>query len=98
MAKIIWWNKTARKQFYEIVEYLESERSVQAAENFVKLLNTKLDILTRHPEIGRKSASAKTIRFINLSKNYRLFYRVKGNMLIVAKFFGTKQSPDKSPF
>jgi plasmid stabilization system protein ParE len=98
MAKVIVWNKTARKQFYAIVEYLETERSIQVAENFVKILDTKLRVLSRQPGIGRKAVKAKTVRYINLTKKYRLFYRVKGNQLIVVKFFGTRQSPDKSPF
>jgi len=78
-------------------EYLDENFSLQAAENFAKAVDSKIDFLIKHPESGRKS-SIKPVRFTGIDKNRHLFYLVENDTLFVLAIFDNRQHPDKRPF
>lgn len=98
MVTQIIWNKRAKKVFSEIIDYLEEEFSDKTAANFVKKVFTKLEILRKYPEMGRKSKKRKTVRQIKVDKYRKMFYRLHGRKLYVCYFFDTRQDPDKNPY
>jgi plasmid stabilization system protein ParE len=97
MARRIVWNKRALEKFDEIVDYLGENFSEKAASNFVRKVFDRLDILSRYPEIGRKSKKNKNIQFHKIDKNRDLYYRVDGEKLIIVYIFDTRQNPEKNP-
>lgn len=96
MAKRIVWNKRALEKFDEIVDYFEKNFSQKVAFGFVKKVFDRLDILSKYPEIGRKSKKKKNIRFHRIDKHIDLYYRIDGKNLIVVYIFDTRQNPDKN--
>lgn len=98
MAKTIIWTKKALGKLDEILGYLENESSEESASRFFQIVLDKLEVLSRYPEIGRKSKKKKTIRFQKIDKNRNVYYRIEGKKLIVIYFFDTRQHPDRNPF
>ena len=95
MAKSVKWNKRALADFYSIALYLEDNFSFQTAQNFVEQVYEKIEVVSKHPTIGRKAPKRKTIRFILIGKHRRLYYRTEGRKLIISSIFDTRQHPDK---
>lgn len=96
MAKRIVWNKRALEKLDEIVDYLEENFSEKTASDFVKKVFDRLDVLSRYPEIGRKSKKKKNIKFHKIDKHKDLYYRIDGKNLIVVYIFDTRQNPEKN--
>lgn len=96
MVKRIVWNKRALEKLDEIVDYLEENFSEKTASNFVEKVFDRLDILSRYPEIGRKSKKKKNIKFHKIDKHRDLYYRIDGKNLIVVYIFDTRQNPEKN--
>jgi len=95
MVKSVKWNKRALDTFYETATYLEENFSKTAADNFVQKVFEKIEWLKKYPTFGRKAPKRKTIRFILIDKNRRLYFRVEGSQLIISSIFDTRQHPDK---
>ncbi len=97
VTKII-WTKAADKKFDAITTYLHDKASLQAAQSFVKLVYVKIDLLAKHPTLGRKIVDTKSIRVLNFGKYHQLYYRVEGTSLYISNFFDTRQDSQKRPF
>jgi plasmid stabilization system protein ParE len=98
MVKIIIWTKAADRTFDSITDYLEENVSFNAAQNFAKLVYSKIDSLVKYPTLGRRVMSTKSVRVVNMGKNHQLYYRVEGKTLYISNFFDTRRDPDKRPF
>ena len=96
MVKKISWNKTATSSLSQIAEYLEREVSEATAIRFVNLVYDKIDVLKKYPEMGRRAAKTKTVRFVKVDKNRRMYYRKNGTTLHIVWFFDTRQDPAKN--
>ncbi|HYG01277.1 MAG TPA: type II toxin-antitoxin system RelE/ParE family toxin [Chryseosolibacter sp.] len=55
------------------------------------------DLLEEFPEIGTVEMPDKQIRGFQLTKQTKVFYRVKGFKIIILTFFDVRQSPRKIP-
>ena len=98
MAREVVWNKVAVKKLTEIVEYLETEVSEQAAIKFVKNVAALIEKINKYPEIGRQSKTKRTIRQFRIDKNKRLYYRIHGNKLVIVFIFDDRQKPSTNPY
>jgi plasmid stabilization system protein ParE len=98
MVKKISWNKLATLSLSQIAEYLESEASYEIAIRFVNLVYDKIDVLKKYPEMGRRAPKTKTVRFIKIDKNRRMYYRKNGATLHIVWFFDTRQDPNKNRY
>ncbi|MCF8247959.1 MAG: type II toxin-antitoxin system RelE/ParE family toxin [Saprospiraceae bacterium] len=92
------YSKRALRKLHEIIEYLQDNHSLQAAINFNAEISKRILQLKKQPGIGRKSATAKTVRHVPVGKHRRMYYRVIGTNLRIVGFFDTRQHPNKSIF
>jgi len=53
------------------------------------------ELLAEFPEMGSVEKKEKNIRGFLISRQTKLFYRVKGSKLIVLTLFDTRQNPAK---
>lgn len=95
MALEIKWSKKADEKFDKILEYLLTEWGDQVTRNFVKKVYDFLDILTEYPEIGSIENKEREIRGFTIIKQVNIFYRVKGNSIILLDIFDNRQNPKK---
>jgi plasmid stabilization system protein ParE len=56
-----------------------------------------LDLLEQFPEMGAVEVIEKQIRGFQLTKQTRVFYRIKGERIIILTFFGVRKDPNKKP-
>jgi plasmid stabilization system protein ParE len=98
MALNIRWTPKATTWLDMQLTYWEENDLPNAAVNFSKDLDKKLNRLSDYPEIGRATSTFKKIRYINIDKRYNLFYRVNIDNIILLSFFDTRQDPDKKPY
>ena len=96
MVKTVKWNNLATSSLSQIAEYLESEASYETAVRLVNLVYDKIDIVKKYPEMGRPAPDTKTIRFVKIDKNRRMYYRKHGTTLHIVWFFDTRQDPSKN--
>lgn len=97
MAKNIAWLNTAWRQYQGILSYLYEHASLAAVERFNKEIDKKLDRIAKYPESGHP-APITGVRFIIISKRYRLYYRHHGPMLYLVFLWDTRQNPGKNPY
>jgi len=98
MALEIEWSKRADNSFDRIIDYLHSEWGNQVVQAFVRKTYDFLDILAEFPEVGSLQVQDKGIRGFTLIKQVIMFYKVKGNSIIILDFFDTRQNPEKKKF
>ena len=98
MALEIEWSTRADKSFDRIIGFLDTEWGDQAVIAFVKKTYDFLDILAEFPEIGSMQVQEKGIRGFTLIKQVIVFYKVKGNSIILIDFFDTRQDPKKKKY
>ena len=98
MALSINWTKRADKKFDKILEYLLLEWGESVTKNFVKKTYDFLDVLSEFPEIGTVENVEKGIRGFTLLKQINIFYRIKGDTVILLDFFDNRKSPSKKRF
>lgn len=96
MAYEIVWSKNATQDLKKIIEYLRDEWSVDIAEKFIDKLDSILELLENAPYIGIKSEKRAGVRQILITRHNKLFYRLRGNTILLLDFFDTRQDPDKS--
>jgi plasmid stabilization system protein ParE len=98
MVKRIEWSKKAIGELYQVLGYLKSEVSVSSSENFLDLVEKHIEKIKNHPTKGRQAPNRKTIRFVLVGKNHRLYYRPHGSILYITALFDTRQDISKRPY
>jgi plasmid stabilization system protein ParE len=98
MVKRIEWSKKAIGELYQVLGYLKSEVSVGSSENFLNLVEKHIEKIKKYPTKGRQAPNRKTIRFVLVGKNHRLYYRPHGSILYITALFDTRQDISKRPY
>ena len=93
MVKRIEWSDKAIRALSYTIKYLKSEISEASAERFVQLIKHRIEQVEKYPTMGRLAPKRKTVRFVLVGKNHRLYYRVHGSILYITALFDTRQSP-----
>ncbi len=98
MVKKIKWRQKALQYVRETAEYLESEFSEQAANNFVDAVDKAINRVEKNPTAYRKAPKTQSVHFVNIDKSRQMFYRLSGQTIIISAFFDNKQDPERRPF
>ncbi|MBP6825480.1 MAG: type II toxin-antitoxin system RelE/ParE family toxin [Saprospiraceae bacterium] len=95
--KVIVWKEKPAAQLRELLEFLEKEFSVSAAEKLLKQLEEKFARIKRYPESGH-STPYKTVRRVRAGQHLNIFYRMHGSKIFIVFLFDGRQHPDKNPY
>lgn len=98
MAYRIEWNKRAVNDLREIIEFYRQNDALSAAISLNQKVKETIIKLAESRIAGRKEPNTKTILFVLLGKNYRIYYRKIGKTIRIVCFFDTRQDPSKRPF
>ncbi len=98
MALEIYWTKRADKKFDKILEYLMLEWGENVTKAFVRKTYDFLDILSEFPDIGSIENKENGIRGFTIIKQVNIFYKVKGDKIILLNFFDNRQNPHNRKF
>ena len=95
MARVIKWSKQADKNYDKIIGYLLEEWGENVTKAFVKRTFEFLDLLVDFPEIGSVENTDKQIRGFVLIKQLTIFYKIKGNTVVILNFYDNRQQPKR---
>ena len=85
--------------FKKITSYLKQEWSKKAAEDFKKIVITKLDLIASQPNIGITTA-VKNTRSVLVGKGHqnKIYYRVEKNKLIIINLKDIRKNPKQNRY
>ena len=89
--------KRGQKKYQSIKEYIIEKWGKNVADAFDLKTKHFFDLLEQFPELGEIEVPSKKIRGFQLTKQTRVFYRVKGERIIILTFFDTRENPKKKP-
>jgi plasmid stabilization system protein ParE len=98
MVRVVVWSKNADRNFDFLIDYLSAEWGDSLTKAFVKRTFDFLDLLVDFPEIGSVENASRQIRGFVLTKQITVFYKVKGNRVVILNFYNNRQNPNKRPY
>lgn len=88
-----------RKRFTNKVtrtlQYLEKEWSEKIARDFLLKIDRRIHQLQKQPYLGAPSEKVTGVRGILVSKHNKLFYKIKGNQVIILNIYDTRINPTR---
>jgi plasmid stabilization system protein ParE len=91
-------SKRAEKSFHSIKDFIRFKWGELVANAFEERVVDFLDLLEDFPEIGTlEKINDKRIYGFQLTKQTKVFYRIKGERIIIIVFFDVRQDPKKKP-
>ena len=98
MAYQIIPKKLFTKKVSKVLQYLEREWSHEIAQEFLRKIDKKFDILSKQPMVGRKSKKYKNVHGIIITPHNKMYYRIQDNKVIIINLFDTRADPAKNPY
>ena len=89
------WTTIACSDFSQIVQYIKETWGKTSAEDFIKQVDSVINILSIYPRLGKIIHQQKQIRALVISKQISLIYRIKSGTIIILNLFDNRQEPDK---
>ena len=91
------WTKRARKRFGEILDHIQLKFGDNARHSFITKTKDFTRLLYEFPEIGTLEIPEKKLRGFQLTRQTRVFYRLRNDQIILLTFFDSRQDPGKKP-
>ena len=91
------WTEKAQRRMGEILDYIEREFGSKAKQTFREKAKDFTKVLAEFPEMGSIEAKGKNLRGFQLTRQTRVFYRVKKDRIVILTFFDSRQNPKKRP-
>jgi len=88
-------SKRAEQNYQSIKKYIIKDFGENVAAIFELRTIDFLDLLSNFPLIGSLEIPDKNIRAFQLTKQTRVFYRIKNENIIILNFFDVRQNPVK---
>lgn len=95
MSRIVVISKTAEKKLEKLFDYLIENWSVTIKKEFIKKLDSSIEIIQNEPEIFPESKKGKGLRKCVITKQITLFYRYNSKRINIVTIFDTRQNPEK---
>lgn len=90
MAYEVIINKRFTNKLIEVLDYLEKEWGKRVAEEFLDIVQTRIDALQHHPYIGSLT-NIYQVRGLHITRHNRMFYRVVKNKIIILNLYDTRK-------
>jgi len=74
-----------------VYDYLSAERGKGQAEDFMVLLQIKMEAISKNPLLGSMSDTLKGVRTISITKHNRLFYKVYPDRIAILYLKDTRK-------
>ena len=95
MVKKIVWSRRALIERFQILEYwMKRNKSSKFSEKLDKLFLQKIELLSLHPFIGKKTTS-KSVR-VKIARDYLIFYEILDTEIHILSIKDGRLHPTKS--
>ncbi|WP_114777498.1 type II toxin-antitoxin system RelE/ParE family toxin [Botryobacter ruber] len=91
------FTKRAERNYASIRNKITEEWGEKVAEAFEQKIIDFLDILEEFPRIGIIEVADKHIFSFQVTRQTRVFYRIKQEQIIILALFDVRQNPTKKP-
>jgi len=98
MAYKIIYKKRFLNKLLKLLDYLKTEWGENVSEAFILKLQKRLNTLSRQPHTGVPSCLIRPVRSILITKQNRLYYRIKDHTIEVINMYDTRRDPKKNPY
>ena len=98
MAYQIVYKKRFVNKLLKLLDYLKREWSGQIADDFIVKLQNRLQTLSGQPYIGAPSTAIQSVRSILVTRQNRVFYRIKDNVIEEINMYDTRSNPKRNPY
>ena len=88
------WSKLAKIDYWNNIEYLESEWTLNEVYNFMDKVDELIDLLAKN-NVSFKSTSYKNIYQVPVLKQITLYYRYENNQIELLRFWNNYQDLGK---
>jgi plasmid stabilization system protein ParE len=93
----IFLTKRAEKDQQLIKDLLTIKWGIKSASDFEQKILRFLELISNFPEIGIMEVGEKQIRSFLITRQTRVYYRIKENKIVLLTFFDTRKNPKKRP-
>jgi len=97
MAYEIIINKRFTNKLLHVLDYLEKEWGKKVAYEFQDKVFVRIYMLQLNPFIGAPTGVA-SVRSTLITKHNRMYYRVKGNKLVILNLYDTRSNYQKKNY
>jgi plasmid stabilization system protein ParE len=91
MDKKIVVTRRFRKNTLDLFEYLLKNYSEKIAFNFLNKPGQRVELIIRHPEIGKPSKIRPNVRSVTLQPHNRIYYRLKTDIIELLCLFDMRK-------
>lgn len=98
MAYEIIIKKRFANKLKKVLAYLEREWPQKVAADFLKKIDHRFQQLSQQPFLGAPSQKVKDVRGILVTRHNRLFYKVKGEKIVILNMYDTRMNPKKKRY
>jgi plasmid stabilization system protein ParE len=85
MAKVVFWTLEAEETFEAIIEYLEYKWTEKEIEQFVRLTDRVMELISMHPRMYRKT-NRKNIHEALVTPHDLIIYKIYPNRIDLLLF------------
>jgi len=90
----VFLTRQAEQNYDSIREYMRKEWGQSVAESFEEKVDYLFKLLTVFPQMGQ--VEKNDIRGFQISRQTRIFYRIKDERIIILSLFDVRQDPRKT--
>ncbi len=91
----VFLTRRAERDYKAIKEHIREKWGERTAESFELKVDDLFRLLKVFPEMG--PIETQNIRGLQLSRQTRLFYRIKGQRIAILRLFDVRQDPKEKP-
>jgi plasmid stabilization system protein ParE len=88
-------SKRAFTNLEKLINYLETDWSEKAKQDFIEKLDKSLDIIKKYPESTEKSDLKKGLHRCVVTKQTTLYYQFNSTTIKVITLFDTRMNPKR---
>src|SRR5437879_13570346 len=97
MEKEVVITRRFRNHTYSIYKHLIKNFSSKTAFLFLEKIEERIELISKHPTIGKQSFKKGDVRSILLTPHNLIFYRIKKSRIEILCLFDARRSPEKKP-
>ena len=98
MAYQVIIKKRFTNKVQKVLAWLNKEWSAKVASEFLEKIDYRIGLLAKQPYVGAPSAKVKDIRGLLITRHNKMYYKVKGDKVIILNMYDTRINPKKNPY
>ena len=82
----------------KVLDWLNKEWSAKVAAEFLEKIDYRIDVLAKQPFAGAPSSKVKDIRGLLITRHNKIYYKIKGDKVIILNMYDTRINPKMNPY